>query len=71
MQNISVDELKSRLDAGEQINLIDVREPFEHADFNIGGRLVPLGKIQSMQIDDINGIYQCQKSDWRDAGLDG
>ena len=56
MQNISVDELKSRMDAGEKINLIDVREPFENDDFNIGGRLLPLGKIQSMQIDEIEDL---------------
>ena len=53
MQKISVDELKSRMDAGEKINLIDVREPFENADFNIGGILLPLGKIQGMQVEDI------------------
>jgi len=58
MQNISVDELKSRMDAGEKINLIDVREPFENADFNIGGRLLPLGKIQSMQIDEIEDLKE-------------
>jgi len=58
MQNISVDELKSRMDAGEKINLIDVREPFENADFNIGGRLVPLGKIQSMQVDEIEDLKE-------------
>ena len=56
MQNISVDELKSRMDAGEKINLIDVREPFENTDFNIGGRLLPLGKIRSMQIDEIEDL---------------
>ena len=56
MQNISVDELKLRMDAGEKINLIDVREPFENADFNIGGRLLPLGKIQSMQVDEIEDL---------------
>ena len=56
MQNISVDELKSRMDAGEKINLIDVREPFENADFNIGGVLLPLGNVHSMQIDDIEDL---------------
>ena len=56
MQDISVDELRSRMDAGEKINLVDVREPFENNDFNIGGRLVPLGKIQSMQIDEIEDL---------------
>ena len=53
MENISVEELKNRLDAGEKINIVDVREPHENAEFNIGGTLVPLGKIQTMQFDEI------------------
>lgn len=58
MQNISVEELKSRLDAGEKINIIDVREPHENAEFNIGGTLIPLGKVQSMQIDEIADLKE-------------
>ena len=56
MQNITVEELKARMDAGEKINLIDCREPHEYAEFNIGGKLIPLGKIQSMQIDEIEDL---------------
>jgi rhodanese-related sulfurtransferase len=56
MENISVDEVKRRLDAGEKLNLIDVREPYENADFNIGGVLLPLGNVHSMQIDDIEDL---------------
>jgi rhodanese-related sulfurtransferase len=56
MQNISVEDLKSRIDAGEKINLIDVREPQEYAEFNLGGKLIPLGKIQTMQIDEIEDL---------------
>lgn len=56
MRNITVDELKARLDAGEKINLIDVREPDEYAEYNIGAKLVPLGKIQSMQVDEIEDL---------------
>jgi rhodanese-related sulfurtransferase len=58
MQNISVEELKSRMDAGEKINLIDCREPNEYAEFNIGGKLIPLGKIQTMQIDEIEDLKE-------------
>lgn len=58
MQNISAEELKARLDAGEPLNLIDVREPQENAEFNIGGKLYPLGKIQTMQIDDIEDLKE-------------
>jgi rhodanese-related sulfurtransferase len=53
MQTISVEELKKRLDAGEVVNLLDVREPHEHADFNIGGTLLPLGRVMQMDTDEI------------------
>jgi rhodanese-related sulfurtransferase len=53
MQTITVEELKSRLDAGEKLNIVDVREPHEHTEFNIGGTLFPLSKVQTMQVDDL------------------
>ena len=56
MNNITPEEVKRRLDAGEKLNVIDVREPYENADFNIGGMLIPLGNIQSMQIDEIEDL---------------
>lgn len=56
MTNITAEEVKERLDAGEKINLIDVRQPEENAEFNIGGQLLPLGKIQRMETDDIDGL---------------
>ena len=56
MTNITPEEVKKRLDAGEKLNIVDVREPHENADFNIGGTLIPLGKIQSMQVDEIEDL---------------
>jgi rhodanese-related sulfurtransferase len=56
MTTITADEVKARLDAGEKVNLVDVREPAENAEFNIGGILLPLGKIQTMQTDDIDHL---------------
>ena len=56
MTNISAEEVRQRLDAGENLNLIDVREPYENAEFNIGGKLIPVGNIQSMQIEDIEDL---------------
>jgi rhodanese-related sulfurtransferase len=56
MQTITAEELKSRIDAGEKINIVDVREPHENAEFNIGGVLVPLGKIQTMQVDELEDL---------------
>ncbi len=56
MTEISVETLKARMDAGEKIHLLDVREPAEYAEFNIGAVLFPLGKIQSMAIEDIEDL---------------
>ena len=53
MENITVDELKRRMDAGEKLNIIDVREPEEYAEYNIGAKLIPLGNILSMQTDEL------------------
>jgi rhodanese-related sulfurtransferase len=43
--DITVNELKQRLDAGEKLNIIDVREPHEYAAYNIGAKLIPLGEL--------------------------
>ena len=56
MTNITPEEVKKRLDAGEKLNIVDVREPHENADFNIGGTLIPLGNILSMQIDELEDL---------------
>jgi rhodanese-related sulfurtransferase len=56
MKNISVEELKQKMESGEQINLIDCREPHEYAESNLGGKLVPLGKIQTMQVEEIEDL---------------
>ena len=56
MTNITPEQVKQRLDAGGKLNLLDVREPYENAEFNIGGLLVPIGKIQSLQIEEIEDL---------------
>lgn len=56
MQTITADEVRKRLEAGEKLNLVDVREPHENAEFNIGGILVPLGKVQTMQVDELEDL---------------
>jgi molybdopterin/thiamine biosynthesis adenylyltransferase/rhodanese-related sulfurtransferase len=44
--DIQPEELKGRLAAGENILVLDVREPFEYQIANIGGKLIPLGELQ-------------------------
>jgi len=46
MKTIQVAELNQRLQNGEKLHLVDVRETFEHEEFNIGGILLPLGNIR-------------------------
>ena len=45
MKEVSVQELKEKRDAGEDFQLIDVREDFEYEMSNLGGLLIPLGGI--------------------------
>jgi molybdopterin/thiamine biosynthesis adenylyltransferase/rhodanese-related sulfurtransferase len=43
--DISPEELKRRLDAGEDLFVLDVREPNEYQIANLGGHLIPLGDL--------------------------
>jgi rhodanese-related sulfurtransferase len=54
MKQTSVTELKNRLDAGEKIHLVDVREDSERAEFNIGGLHHKLGLIHHMDTEPLD-----------------
>jgi adenylyltransferase/sulfurtransferase len=43
--DITPRELKARLDRGDDLFILDVREPHEYQICNIGGRLIPLGDL--------------------------
>lgn len=58
MKNMTVEELKTRLESGEKIALIDCREPQEYEEANLGGRLVPLGKFQTMDLDELEDLKE-------------
>jgi rhodanese-related sulfurtransferase len=45
MADINVSELHERMLKGEKLNIIDVREPHEFEEFNIGAILIPLGTL--------------------------
>jgi len=42
---MQVEELKRRLDAGEDLFILDVREPHEYQICNLGGHLIPLNDL--------------------------
>ena len=45
MQDMTPEELKRRLDAGENLFVLDVREPNEYQICNLGGHLIPLNDL--------------------------
>ena len=45
MKGITSKELQQLIHTKADFQLIDVREPYEHDAFNIGGQLVPLSDI--------------------------
>ena len=45
VQEIQPEELKARLDSGEDILVLDVREPHEYKICNLGGYLIPLNDL--------------------------
>lgn len=58
MQTITADALRARIEDGEKIYLLDVREQSEYDAVNMGGVLIPLAKIMNGEIDEIE--------DWKD-----
>ena len=43
MVDITVEEIKAKMDRKEDFIFIDVSEPYEYEEYNIGARLIPLG----------------------------
>jgi rhodanese-related sulfurtransferase len=48
MNSITVTALANLFENKADFQLIDVREPEEHEEFNIGGELIPLGQISQL-----------------------
>ena len=46
MDQINAGDLLARLQKGDQLNLLDVREEIEYHTHNIGGRNIPLSALQ-------------------------
>jgi adenylyltransferase/sulfurtransferase len=50
---LTVKELKQRLDAGEDVFVLDVREPYEYQIANIGAKLIPQNDVPK-RLDEID-----------------
>jgi len=63
--DITVEDLKVRIEKGETLNLVDVREQWENEEANIGGKLVPLQTLphrlaELEQYKDVELIIYCR-----------
>lgn len=56
MDHISVSELHEKLVSGETLNIIDVREPHEIEESNIGALALPLSQINNFEVDSIESL---------------
>lgn len=54
MEDITVSELKERLDKKEKFVFIDVREEWEYEEDNLGANNIPLGQLP-YQLDELEG----------------
>ncbi len=45
--DITVQELRQKLESGAPFVLIDVREAWENEEFNVGGQLIPVGTLMN------------------------
>lgn len=45
--DITVEELRQKLQSGEKFVFIDVREPWEYEEFNLGAKLSPLSTLMN------------------------
>jgi rhodanese-related sulfurtransferase len=64
IQSISPETLQQMLQNNEPLMLVDVREPWEHDQYNIGGKLIPMQTLLANpeQIPtDTTVVLYCQK----------
>lgn len=59
MENITVQEVKDRLDNGEDFCFIDVREVWEYEEDNIGAQNIPLAEIPN-KISDLAELKEAE-----------
>lgn len=60
MEPINASTLKRRLQAGEPIQILDIRTPYEREDFSIGGLHIPLDELL-LRVHDIPDSWKDQE----------
>jgi len=54
MEDITVEDLKSKIESGKKFTFIDVREEWEYEDDNLGAINIPLGDLPN-RLDELAG----------------
>ena len=54
--SISVEELHRKMESGEKLNIIEVRDFANYAEFNLGGRNIAVGSIQAQDVERIDDL---------------
>lgn len=57
--DITVTQLKEKLDKKEDFVFIDVREDYEYDEFNLGAKLIPLGDV----MDEVDNLEEHKDSE--------
>ncbi|MEM6317079.1 MAG: rhodanese-like domain-containing protein [Bacteroidota bacterium] len=57
--DITVQELKEKLDKKENFVFIDVREDYEYEEFNLGAKLIPLGDL----MDEVDNLEEHKEAE--------
>lgn len=55
MEDITVSELKERIESGKPFHFIDVREEWEYEEDNLGANNIPLGQLPQ-QLAQLDGL---------------
>jgi rhodanese-related sulfurtransferase len=64
IQQLSVETLRNWIKEKRSFTLVDVREDFEHAEFNLGGILIPLSELMQRFSEIPTGkpiVFYCRK----------
>ena len=61
---IQVEDLKRRLDAKDDVFVLDVREPHEYQICNLGGYLIPLNDLPKRVVNSIPAATSSSTAKW-------
>ncbi len=59
MKEITPNQLQARITSGDHLALVDVREPYENEDYNIGGINIPVTQLP-FRVDELKALGEVE-----------